>query len=64
MMGIPTVSSRHTTTKSTWTSWVQQRWKGKERAIDVDLDSVEEGTGGEDGVVVSLTLVGDGLYNA
>jgi len=47
-----------------WTSWVQQRWKGKKRAIDVDLDGVEEGIGGEDGVVVSLTFFGDGLYDA
>lgn len=41
-----------------------QRWKGKERAIEVDLDARDEGTGGEDGVVLSLTLVGNGVYDA
>lgn len=40
---------------------VQLRWKGKERAI---LDDIDEGTDGEDGVVVSLTLVGTGVYDA
>ena len=53
-MGIPTSLS---TTGFSWTRLVQQRWKGKERAIDVDLD-------GRDGAVVSLALVGNGAYDA
>ncbi|KAF8805892.1 acid protease [Phlegmacium glaucopus] len=43
---------------------VKQRWKGKERAMYVELDGRDEGAGGEDGVVLSLTLVGSGLYDA
>lgn len=43
---------------------VQQRWKGKERAIEVELDERDEGYGGESGAVLSLTLVGTGVYDA
>ena len=54
MMGYPTSSS---TTSSSWTRLGQQRWKGKERAIDVGLD-------GRNGAVVPLTLVGNGVNDA
>lgn len=60
-MASPIVSSRQTTS---WTKQLQQRWKGKERAIDVELDGRDEGTGGEGGVVLSLALVGNGVYDA
>lgn len=39
-------------------------WKGKERATYVELDDRDEGAGGEDGVVLSLSLVGTGVYDA
>lgn len=39
---------------SSWTRRVQQRWKGKERAVD---DAAN-------GVVVSLELVGNGVNDA
>jgi len=55
------ISSRYSTTPSIP---VQQRWKGKERAVYVGLDGRDEGAGGEDGVVLSLTLVGTGVYDA
>jgi hypothetical protein len=60
-MGSPALSSTHTTG---WTKLLHQQWKGKERAIDVDLDGRDEGTGGEGGVVLSLALVGNGVYDA
>ena len=56
-MGFQTSSS---ITSSNWARPVQQRWKGKERAIDVGLNGRDEGTG----VVVALTLVGNGVYDA
>lgn len=52
-MGVPSSS----TTSSRSTRLLQQSWKGKERAIDVGGD-------GRDGVVVSLALVGNGVYDA
>lgn len=56
-MGFPTTSS---TTTSSWTTLTQQRWKGKQRAIDVGLDGRDEATG----ALVPLTLVGNGVYDA
>ena len=63
-MGLQTISSRHDVTGSGWTMPFLRRWKGKERARDVGLDGTVEGTGGEDGVVLSLALVGTGVYDA
>jgi len=36
-----------------------RRWKGKERAVEVR----DEGTGGQDGIVLPLDLVGSGVYD-
>lgn len=57
-MGFPMASSL------TWERRAKQRWKGKGRAVNVDWDGRDEGTGGEDGVVLSLSLVGNGVYDA
>lgn len=65
-MGSETLSSKHATSGWAMPQRQQHRWKGKERAIYPELDSRDdyEGTGAEGGVVVSLELVGDGVYEA
>jgi hypothetical protein len=39
------------------------RWKGKARAVHSE-ESRDEGTGGPDGIVLPLDMVGAGMYEA
>lgn len=65
--------SERRTTRFERKRMLSRRWKGKERergtatpkaSASASLSTRDEGSGGSDGIVVDLNLVGDGTWEA